>query len=312
MSGSDKFKEYLATKKFDTEHALNMYARSFLCLPASSIYDDETLAENADLIGKCHIYMIGLVPIIDFVGVSQERNTISLTFRVGEKEYIATNELPAGAVLQKHAEGGWVVVTAEGKNVWPDMDHVMRSVPGMSKELKFKILYIGQAYGDGGSRNAIDRLKKHETLQKISLKGTPSGFKLALILLEIEPANRVITMFNPWAQEQDESGGRIDMGLDKLFDTTEEERTSLFEASMIRYFKPEFNVVFKNSFPSTNMKTLENCYDKDIATVVAEISIDELPFLLFSDAVEPKFYHIASHDLHKDEDRRVFFSEKMS
>lgn len=101
------------------------------------------------------------------------------------------------------------------------------------------------------------------------------------------------------------------MGLDKLFETTEAERTSLFEASMIRYFKPEFNTIFKDSFPSTNLKTLADCYDKDIATVVAEICIDELPFRLFSDAVAAAPYHIARHDLHKDEDRQVFFSSEI-
>jgi hypothetical protein len=43
------------------------------------------------------------------------------------------------------------------------------------------------------------------------------------------------------------------------------------------------------------------------ATVVAEISIDELPFRLFSQTVPPKADHIAKHDLHDDEARRIFF-----
>lgn len=76
---------------------------------------------------------------------------------------------------------------------------------------------------------------------------------------------------------------------------------------MIRYFYPEFNKEFKDSFPSTNLKVLQDCYDKDFASVIAEISIEELPFRLCSEVVPPKTYHFAAHDLHKAEDRKAFF-----
>lgn len=58
----------------------------------------------------------------------------------------------------------------------------------------FEVKYIGQAYGDAGSRSALDRLLKHETLQKIALKGTPDGYRITLLLLEIQPSNQVFTM----------------------------------------------------------------------------------------------------------------------
>jgi hypothetical protein len=172
----------------------------------------------------------------------------------------------------------------------------------------FEVLYIGQAFGEDGSRNAIDRLKKHETLQKIAVKGIPSNYNLYLFLLEILPANRLITMFNPWAKTKDNSGKRIDDGLDKLFNTNEAERTTLYEASLIRYFQPNFNKEFKNSFPSTNMKILSDCYAKDFSAIIAEIIFDGLPFRLYTNAVPPKDYHIAKHDLHTDAARQVFFT----
>lgn len=172
----------------------------------------------------------------------------------------------------------------------------------------FKVLYIGQAFGEDGSRNALDRLKKHETLQKIALKGIPDRYELTILMLAIEPANRLVTMFNPLAQDKEQGSERIRKGLDKLFNTSEAERTTLYEASLIRYFQPPFNKEFKNSFPSTNMKLLTDCYDKDFSALVAEICIDELPFKLFSDVVPHKRYHIAKHDLHLEEARRVFFT----
>jgi len=76
-------------------------------------------------------------------------------------------------------------------------------------------------------------------------------------------------MFNPWANDKCRGSERIKKGLDKLFGTNEAERTTLYEASLIRYFQPPFNKEFKNSFPSTNMKVLADCYDK--VSISAEI-----------------------------------------
>lgn len=311
MTGSDKLKDFLSSKKFETEHALNMYADGFVCLPAAEIYNEELLEKHAKIISNCHIYIVGLAPKIDFVGAHQDGETLNLVFTVKGEEHTVSGNIPGGAQLMQDETGAWFVITEDGNRIWPDMETVLESVKLKVGGFDFKVLYIGQAFGEDGSRNAIDRLKKHETLQKISLKGIPDGFVLSLILLEVEKGNQLITMFNPWAKNGDDGKDRIAMGLDKLFETTEAERTSLFEASMIRYFKPEFNTIFKDSFPSTNLKTLADCYDKDIATVVAEICIDELPFRLFSDAVAAAPYHIARHDLHKDEDRQVFFSSEI-
>ena len=117
-----------------------------------------------------------------------------------------------------------------------------------------------------------------------------------------------VTVINPRALDRSQGSERIRKGLDKLFGTDEAERTTLYEAALIRYFQPPFNTIFKNSFPSTNLKVLADCYDKDFAAVVAEISIDELPFTLFSDAIAHRSNHIAKFDLHDDEARRVFFA----
>ena len=56
------------------------------------------------------------------------------------------------------------------------------------------------------------------------------------------------------------------------------------------------------------MKVLSDCYYKDFSAVIAEICFDELPFTLFSDFAKHRDYHIAKHDLHSDEARRVFFT----
>jgi len=147
-----------------------------------------------------------------------------------------------------------------------------------------------------------------ETLQKIALKGVPEGCLLTLLLLEVQPSTMLVTLFNGHAQSKTEGEKRIKYGLDKLYGTTEQERISLYEAALIRYFSPQFNKEFKNSFPSTNLKILQDCYDKDFSAVVAEINIDQLPFKLFSKKVESSLYHMAKFDLHEDSARRVFLA----
>lgn len=176
--------------------------------------------------------------------------------------------------------------------------------------IRFEVLYIGQAYGKDGSRNALDRLLKHETLQRISVKGVPADRRLTLLMLEIEPGNRMIAFMNPWAENKEDGSARISAGLDKLFGTSDAERVTLYEASLIRHFQPPFNKEFKESFPSTNLKVLADCYDKDFSALISEICIDELPFKMTSDAVPPSQYHTAKFNLHEDEARQVFFGRK--
>jgi len=129
-------------------------------------------------------------------------------------------------------------------------------------------------------------------------------------MLEVEPATKLITLYSGHADDHESGDARIKSDLDKLFNIDEAERTTLYEASLIRYFQPKFNKAFKDSFPSTNLKVLADCYDKDFSAIVAEICFDVLPFKLSSQAVPPKTYQIALHDLHSDESRRVFFMRK--
>ena len=126
--------------------------------------------------------------------------------------------------------------------------------------------------------------------------------------LSLGPANRIVTAFRPKAKQQDADCKRIAAGLDKLFGTTERERVSLYEAAMIRYFQPRLNKEFKDSFPSTNMKVLQDCYAKDFAAVAVSFAIDVIPYHLCSDTVPAKHSHTAYFDLHDEAGRKAFFA----
>lgn len=295
-------------KKFGVEHALDMYASSYLTLPAEAIYDKEKLQQYKSVIDNCHIYIIGLLPKILFVDAEQTGENLKLHFTVcNQPKELLLESIPKN--LTYYIEDGYHYLKDENNNrFWWDDVQIMRLIHQRVCSINFDVKYIGQAYGRDGSRNALDRLLKHETLQKISLKGIPEGYKLSLLLLEVEPSTSVVTVFTPNAQSKGNDSVRIQAGLDKLYGTSESERVSLYEAALIQYFSPEYNKEFKNSFPSTNLKILHDCYEKDFSAVFAQIFIDELPFKLCSDIIEPSLYHISKHDLHQDADRKVFFA----
>jgi hypothetical protein len=294
-------------KKFDVEHALNMYADSFSLLPASGIYDDEALKPLMPVIEKCHIYLIGKTANVDFTNARKSGNTLFLTMEMLGQSYELDWPLPDGLEL-KQEDDFWYLIDEKGKRFFVSAMEMARKLALTDAPVHFDVQYIGHAYGADGSRNALDRLRKHETLQKIAVQGVPDGYRLELILLEVIPATRVITFFSPKAKDNTQGNERIKAGMDKLFGTDEKERVSLFGAAFFRYFRPPFNERFKDSFPSTNMKVLKDCNAKDFSAVIAEIGFDELPYKLRSAQVEPSDHHIASFNLSTEEERAVFFS----
>lgn len=288
------------------EHSLGMYAYGFVTLPAKSIYDKKLLAEHKSIIDSCHIYIIGYHPNIEFVEARQSGKKLHMVYLITGNQHILEYDIPDGFSLASR-NGGFYLLGDAGENISFNQKLILQDLNYQTQATNFEVKYIGQSYGKGGSRNAINRLLKHETLQKISLQGVPNGYHLSLLLIQIQSNNQLFTLINPFAQNDDNAKSRIQSGVDKLFNTSEQERISLYEASLIRYFSPQYNKEFKNSFPSTNLKILQDCYEKDFSGIVAEICLDDLPYRLFSDSVEPATQHIITHDLHERDARRMFF-----
>lgn len=306
MNDDEMQTKLLAEKRFEVEHALGMYAYSYVNLPAAGIYDASALQAFAETIETCHIYIIGYLPNVSILSSDQRGRTVSIQLSYLDERRSISWDFPEGARLRE-AEGHWFVEDQDGQRYAPTDDQILTRLGQQHAPLEFDVKYIGQSYGRDGERSALDRLLRHETLQKIALRQAPAGHHIALVLVAVQPSNQLITVFNPHAESPDHDGSRIRAGIDKLFDTSERERVALYEAAMIRYFEPEFNIEFKESFPSTRLKILQDCYDKDFSAVIAEFCFDDAPFVLRSKKVAGSRYHIANYSLHSEEDRRAFF-----
>lgn len=292
---------------FEIEHALNMYAYSYVTLPAGEIYNKERIGQYASIIQKCHIYLIGYTPKVIMESADCTDNEISVNFSVGGEHRVIKFELPENYNFKTDGDGFWIEKPT-GQMGFPSSEwfslqlHKKQPVP-------FNIQYIGQAYGEDGNRNGLDRLLKHETLQKIALGKLPDSHMIQVMLIEIQPATRTFMMFNPFAKMPDD-GTRVENAVESLYGTSEAQQVSLYEAALIRYFQPKYNNNFVGSFPSTNHRVLKQCYQKDMAAIIAEFCIDDIPFYLESDKVEMKPYHIAAYNIHNDLDRDIFFGVK--
>lgn len=294
-------------KRFDVEHALVMFANNFVLVPAKAIYDKEALAPLMSQISQCHIYLIGILPRVTLVSCSQKDETLVFEMTVAGVDTQLTMPIDAGMELKRDDEY-WYLQDKKGDRFAPTEGQIQGLLHEKTGLIDFDVQYIGQAYGTDGSRSALDRLTKHETLQRIALEGVPDTHQLMVMMLSIQQNNQVLTMFNPQAKDMTQGPKRIKAGVDKIFTTSEQEQITLYEASLIRHFEPRFNKEFKHSFPSTNMKVLADCYDKDFTAVVAEISIDDLPCSIKSNKIAASHSVMVKHNLHKDEDRQAFFS----
>src|SRR3546814_14143997 len=103
--------------------------------------------------------------------------------------------MPDGVKMVETERGSFI---KNGDGYWaPSEEEIARRLNHEQDAIRFDVLYIGQAYGKDGSRNALDRLLKHETLPRISVTGVPYDRRLTLLMLEIERGNRTITFINP-------------------------------------------------------------------------------------------------------------------
>ena len=148
--------ELFGSKRFNIEHALNMYATSFVVMPAWGIYEKETVAEFKESLAKCHIYVIGTMPAMQTVDQRLEDGRLVIGILVAGKRHELTWPMPESVKMVETDRGFFI---KNGDGYWAPSDNdMLRRLNDEQDAIRFEVLYIGQAYGKEGSRNALDRL----------------------------------------------------------------------------------------------------------------------------------------------------------
>ena len=310
-SRTRKFRKAMSAKRFMVEHVIGLRMLTYVQMPATGLYEPECLEAFSEEIKHCHIYMVGTLPLVISMGAKQDGDGIAAKFYSGGKTHRVRLAMPDDTSFVDDGGGAWHLENRDrpGWKGYPNRGPTLSALRHKGMKYDLNVLYVGKAFGKNGRRHAVDRLLKHEKLLEIAVKGAPSGYELVVLLLRISPTTDLMTILNGLAQ--DDSEDRIDKGVQAVLKTTEAQRTSIFEAALIRYFAPPYNKQLKKkgAFPSKKNPQLEACYKKDIAAVSAELDFSNAPFGLFTNKIQPSQVHIASFDLHKEKDRKVFFLE---
>lgn len=200
-----------------------------------------------------------------------------------------------------------------GKRVSIDSQTIMDyGNPG--NKVDFEVLYIGQAYGDQGSRVAQDRLKSHSTLQKILTDYNVKypDKRIYIFLLEICPIlNTIMDGFHKsMASEEEENKHFKDvfenpLKMDQIINIT--------EAALINYFKPEYNINFVENFPDTEHKGYTQYFDLDYNSLTVELDLEFgypytcISFYTDTNVIKNSF-DIIQYDLFNDPDRDSMYA----
>lgn len=312
----------MAKRKFMSEFGVSLNSNRWLMVSAGELASDGDMSVEASNIARaCHIYLICRRPTLSFSPkISFDGNGIKgeLVYRIAGTPTVKPFFLPFK--LEDAAIGVRVTPYPHRKiESYTKNDEVVRFIPaellvfaGIVEDkrlLNHEVLYVGQAYAKG-RRSALDRLKSHSTLQKIlAVMQTNYPDDEAIILTFEYNQYRAFISFDgndTEAIRDNRDTSRIQNILKSPLTT--HQQICLAEAGLIRYFKPKYNEIYKDSFPASDQKILHDCYKLDFSALIVEINTEELRVRLYSDSVSPSEHHIAKFTLINEEARRSFFT----
>ena len=172
-----------------------------------------------------------------------------------------------------------------------------------------EVIYVGQAYGESGARSAIDRLKAHSTLQKVLAdQQHVSWWMEAVLLLFVFDDHQLVSVIDGTSRPA-VTGDADDVHFQSLLEQplSSAQLVTIAEASLIRYFQPQYNLHFKDNYPTTDLQHLKDAYRLDYSGIVTEIDTEGIAVKTFAKHRRPLGHHTAHFDLHDPKERFSFF-----
>lgn len=192
-------------------------------------------------------------------------------------------------------------------------DIILCSEHNLAKLVNLKVDYIGQSYGNEGNSDAMTRLigktgkQGHGSLQKVlaDLSTNHPDKEVHVLLYSYEFYKNFIR--NSLIKTVDDFKFN-ETRFDKLISAKYERsnRIDLVEAGLIRYFEPEYNEIYKKSFPQKTHEMLQSLFDYDVTGLAISLSTEDHKLSLYSDKVEENSMHCPSYSIVKDSERASF------
>lgn len=281
---------------------------------------------------KYHIYMINKIDRFKFKNfkIDESNNLILIEIEKGilKKESIFINPIDLKPIFDE-----WncdyktlKIYMSEDKKTLFFTESIENSVLGLGvlsllandnvseRNIPLEILYIGQSYGNSGDRDAFDRLISHSTLQKIAneLYSNPENidYELAITLWEFTPFldhvidGREKNFLVPDIEDEQHflkvMNSNIKYGMNS-------DVINVTEAALINYFKPKYNYMYKNNFPSVSHKGYKQYYNLDFNAILVELDPTCINVEIYSSIKKYNIFETITYNLESEENRKSMF-----
>ena len=313
--------------KYNVENAIAMSCDWAGILAPAQL---EAVAKNPE-VPVCNIYLIGRRPRVTVDPNSwvcdAEVFEVSVMADLGDGESITVileGPNPFGiplvlvskspyTVMELHDEAG-CLVTGATTAMWFSMylqktmglDR-MNATPLDEALFDVDVVYVGQSQDEGGALTS--RLLNHKTLQRVMADTHQNAPHLDVWVVPMQFAtyNKMFNLGSWLGSEGDEQSlTHVSAFEDAALDASVV--TALAEAALIRYFQPEFNEKFVDTFPEPLHKTYRQVYDLDVNSVGIDFeTLTTIGIRLRSRVVKPTFIHAGLFAMHDEAERRRFF-----
>jgi hypothetical protein len=304
------------------EYALIMeMTKIFICqqddLEHSSLkraFDDEN---------PCHIYLITLRPRVIIVPEKCEFNKFNLKlvfkvqnkFEYEEKElFLKSNEDTTGFKLVSEFPYTKFYFYKNNEQILYAKSslYYFRHQIEYNEQMNSELLYIGQSFGKNGNRQSPDRLKSHSTLQNIYSQAIQNNPDKEIWINLLSFKSKLFTSFNgkdKTLKHESNEVEKVSNIMHKFLNNKLDEKQiiNFTEASLIKYFKPKYNIIYKDKFPNPLHTTYKECYDLDINSVAFELDTESIGTKLFTDNIPPDFSNLGSFTIESRDKRKSLF-----
>ncbi|RYY72250.1 MAG: hypothetical protein EOO13_00020 [Chitinophagaceae bacterium] len=299
------------------QNLIHMQAQWLFLHQQDSFDDAELVAELRQY--PLHIYLIGKTPVIR-LEVSKtliSPRSVSLTFVSnvsGVRKEMTIEMVNDRDIVRIDCPYPHNFVTgfdSTGKEVFLSKASLLLKYLSAQRglwhnEFELEVLYVGQAFGKNGSRITVDRLKSHDKAQRIYFDTQQKfpDYEVWFVGITFRPL--LMTMFKPWG-DVDPAKFEDELAEQEAINTTPisfDQRVTLAEASLIRYFNTyRYNKEYLN-FPSQEHKSYGEVYALDFNSAGFELSTHSLYIKLFSESVPASFVHCGTYFLQGHTERK--------
>lgn len=313
------------------EGALELYSSGATVVRPTDIYHLAKDEHVREALADCNVYLIVKRPRISIATDSlriennQVKGDFLVQYGLEYKKYAFTHTLKlADYIVSVHVFGhpqiGVSYQAINGVSVKMSIFEFMSDCEyDFDGAEEMEVLYAGKGFGENGEVLAIDRLLKHETLQRIladTLLGHPDH-EVLILLFRYEHYKKHSSTAGDFSvvstATEEEDLKYLDTVINAEF--SRKNRVLLAEAGLIKYFEPKYNKIYKKTFPSKEHKVLEELLELDFSGLIVQMDTGNIKIKLFSDKTVPEtgffadmhpYVHIAKIPLYSEEERESF------